>query len=101
MRPILLRFALIFALATSLFAAPVGTRAKEAPVKPRLELNPELREFRKTAIPVQFPSSGLTLHGWIYKPQGNGPLPGRRLESRQRAGADRASGPGKVLYGSA
>ncbi|MFY9822561.1 MAG: hypothetical protein WAM82_14345 [Thermoanaerobaculia bacterium] len=49
MRPALMMFALLSALATSLLAAPEGTPAKEAPVKPRLELSPELREFRKTA----------------------------------------------------
>ena len=82
MRPTLLLFAVTSTLATSLLAAqpapkPAGKpeAAKEAPVKPRLELSAELREFRKTAIPVQFPSNGLTLHGWIYKPQGTGPFP--------------------------
>src|SRR5436305_7038425 len=82
MRLNLLLFAVLSALATSLLAAqpapqPAGKPepAKVAPVKPRLELSAELREFRKTAIPVQFPSNGLMLHGWIYKPQGTGPFP--------------------------
>lgn len=35
----------------------------------------ETREFGKTAIAVQFPSHGLMLHGWIYKPPGEGPFP--------------------------
>jgi dienelactone hydrolase len=35
----------------------------------------EVKAFRKTAIPVSFPSSGLMLHGWIYKPMGEGPFP--------------------------
>src|SRR5436309_1437866 len=82
MRRTLLLFVVSSALATSLVAAQPAPRAagkaepaKVAPVKPRLELSAELREFRKTAIPVQFPSNGLTLHGWIYKPQGTGPFP--------------------------
>lgn len=35
----------------------------------------EVKAFRKTAIPVSFPSHGLTLRGWLYKPEGNGPFP--------------------------
>jgi hypothetical protein len=35
----------------------------------------EVKAFRKTAVPVSFPSNGLTLHGWIYRPQGPGPFP--------------------------
>jgi len=34
-----------------------------------------VKEFRKTAVPVTFPSHGLTLHGWLYKPAGDGPFP--------------------------
>ena len=34
-----------------------------------------VKAFRKTAIPVSFPSEGLTLRGWIYKPKGEGPFP--------------------------
>ena len=71
----LLMLTLMSLLATSLLAVLASQQVTEAPVKPRLELTPELREFRKTAIPVQFPSSGLTLHGWIYKPTGAGPFP--------------------------
>lgn len=33
------------------------------------------KEFRKTAIPVTFDSDGHTLHGWVYKPAGDGPFP--------------------------
>src|SRR5690349_1104404 len=62
-------------LATSFLAAMASQNATPAPVKARLALTPELREFRKTAIRVQSPSSGLTLHGWIYKPTGAGPFP--------------------------
>ena len=35
----------------------------------------EIKAFRQTAIPVTFPSRGLMLHGWIYKPAGPGPFP--------------------------
>src|SRR5262249_48078661 len=35
----------------------------------------EVKAFRKTAIPVTFPSNGLMLRGWIYKPAGEGPFP--------------------------
>lgn len=72
MRPILLLLAM--ASAGGLLPAANGP-AQGAPVKPRHELTAELREFRKTAIPVQFPSNGLMLSGWIYKPQGPGPFP--------------------------
>ena len=82
MRPTLSLFAVTAALATSLLAAQPAPQpaakpapAQGVPVKQRTELSAELREFRKTAIPVQFPSNGLTLHGWIYKPQGTGPFP--------------------------
>jgi dienelactone hydrolase len=34
-----------------------------------------VKAFRKTALSVGFPSSGLTLRGWIFKPAGNGPFP--------------------------
>jgi carboxymethylenebutenolidase len=34
-----------------------------------------VKAFRKTALSVGFPSNGLTLHGWIYKPAGDGPFP--------------------------
>ncbi len=35
----------------------------------------EIKAFRQTAISVRFPSHGLMLHGWIYKPPGPGPFP--------------------------
>ncbi len=35
----------------------------------------EAKAFRKTAVSVSFRSHGLTLHGWIYKPPGEGPFP--------------------------
>ena len=33
------------------------------------------KEFRKTAIDVTYPSNGMTLHGWLYRPAGDGPFP--------------------------
>ena len=35
----------------------------------------EIKEFRKTAIQIKFPSQGLTLYGWMYRPPGEGPFP--------------------------
>ncbi len=35
----------------------------------------EAKAFRKTAVSVSFPSHGLMLQGWIYKPSGDGPFP--------------------------
>lgn len=37
--------------------------------------SPEVKAFRKTAINVTFPSNGLTLTGWLYRPEGAGPFP--------------------------
>jgi dienelactone hydrolase len=34
-----------------------------------------IKEFRKTAIPVTYPSGDLKLHGWIYRPKGDVPFP--------------------------
>lgn|SRR6185436_8477956 len=49
--------------------------AQPAGPKPAFEQSPEIKEFRKTAIPVQFPGNGVILSGWIYKPPGDGPFP--------------------------
>lgn len=35
----------------------------------------EVRAFRQTAQVASFPSRGMTLRGWIYKPEGAGPFP--------------------------
>ena len=35
----------------------------------------EIKEFRKTANQIKFPSQGLTLYGWMYRPPGEGPFP--------------------------
>src|SRR5437879_10139785 len=48
---------------------------QEAALSPLHTQSDEVKAFRKTAIPVSFPSHGLTLRGWIYKPEGNGPFP--------------------------
>ncbi len=45
-----------------------------APAVPYVQSD-EVKAFRKTAITVSFPSRGLMLHGWIYKPAGDGPFP--------------------------
>src|SRR5436190_7630768 len=37
--------------------------------------SPAALEFRKQAKNVMFESGGLILHGWLYKPPGNGPFP--------------------------
>jgi carboxymethylenebutenolidase len=34
-----------------------------------------VKAFRKTALSAEFPSNELTLHGWVYKPAGEGPFP--------------------------
>ena len=34
-----------------------------------------VKAFRKQPLSVDYPSNGLTLHGWIYRPTGNGPFP--------------------------
>jgi carboxymethylenebutenolidase len=34
-----------------------------------------VKAFRKQALSVDYSSDGLTLHGWIYRPVGNGPFP--------------------------
>lgn len=58
-----------------LYGLPAGLPAQKASGKPLYEQSAEVREFRKTAIEVQFPSNGLMLHGWLYKPPGLGPFP--------------------------
>jgi carboxymethylenebutenolidase len=37
--------------------------------------SPEVAAFRKKIINVTFQSNGLTLKGWLYKPEGAGPFP--------------------------
>ena len=48
--------------------------APAAPAAPYVQSD-EVKAFRKTAITVSFPSRGLMLHGWVYKPMGEGPFP--------------------------
>ena len=49
--------------------------AENKPATPRAEPSAEAQAFRKTAINVTFPSQGMTLYGWVYKPAGDGPFP--------------------------
>src|ERR1051325_2042104 len=50
-------------------------REEEVAPSPLHTQSDEVKAFRKTAILVSFPSHGLTLRGWLYKPEGNGPFP--------------------------
>jgi carboxymethylenebutenolidase len=71
----------------SLVLAPAATSSPEStPVPADDAASDSIREpahmqsdivivFRKTAQSVGFPSNGLTLRGWIYRPAGNGPFP--------------------------
>src|ERR1051326_264532 len=34
-----------------------------------------IKEFRKTAQSIKYPSGNLKLPGWLYRPPGNGPFP--------------------------
>ena len=43
--------------------------------EPRHLQSDAVKAFRKTALQVEFPSKGLTLRGWVYKPAGHGPFP--------------------------
>jgi carboxymethylenebutenolidase len=64
-------------LAMLLAALPMASHAQQAepPAMLRHSQSDEVKAFRKTAVAVSFPSHGLTLHGWIYRPQGPGPFP--------------------------
>jgi carboxymethylenebutenolidase len=67
--PVLL--CLVITCTTLRGADPAGNK----PAAPRAEQSAEAKEFRKTAINVTYPSQGMTLHGWVYKPAGDGPFP--------------------------
>src|SRR5436190_10685647 len=69
-----LRLGLVLLLATPLHAADPLAAKKTEPAVPHVQ-SEEVKAFRKTAINVSFPSNGLTLHGWLYKPAGDGPFP--------------------------
>jgi carboxymethylenebutenolidase len=53
----------------------VGSAFAADPPATKHEQSEEVKAVRKTAINVTFPSHGLTLHGWLYKPVGDGPFP--------------------------
>jgi dienelactone hydrolase len=55
--------------------AALGTQVKEAEPAARYVQSETVKAFRKTAVTVSFPSDGRRLHGWIYKPPGDGPFP--------------------------
>jgi hypothetical protein len=58
--------------------APAAKSAERQASPPAQQPHPqseEIKAFRKTALPVSFPSNSLTLQGWIYKPEGPGPFP--------------------------
>lgn len=50
-------------------------RRKEQAGSSRRMQSDEVRAFRDTALDVSFPSQGLTLRGWMYRPAGAGPFP--------------------------
>jgi carboxymethylenebutenolidase len=55
---------------------PVPADEAPGPVQePRHGQSEAVKAFRKTALSIEFPSKGLTLRGWIYKPAGDGPFP--------------------------
>jgi polyhydroxybutyrate depolymerase len=64
-------------LAVPLLAAAAGASARQAavPAAPAASQSAEVRAFREQAVAVGFPSRGLTLRGWIYRPAGPGPFP--------------------------
>lgn len=65
--------ALLMVLAT---AADASARQQAAvPAAPAASQSAEVRAFREQAVAVGFPSRGLTLRGWIYRPAGPGPFP--------------------------
>jgi dienelactone hydrolase len=54
---------------------PQSTPAGDPPPAVRYTQSDEVKAFRKTAIPVTFPSGDLELRGWLYRPEGPGPFP--------------------------
>jgi carboxymethylenebutenolidase len=63
----------ILALQALALRAAEPPDARTAGAKP--EQTQEAQAFRRTAINVTFPSQGMTLYGWVYKPAGDGPFP--------------------------
>ena len=73
-------------VSTGALQAVQAGREQTAPATPYVQSD-EVKEFRKTAITVSFPSRGLMLHGWIYKPEGTA-RSRAGLEPRERKAAD-------------
>jgi carboxymethylenebutenolidase len=55
--------------------APADDAASDSIHEPAHVQSDTVKAFRKTALSVEFPSNGLTLRGWVYKPKGDGPFP--------------------------
>src|SRR5258708_29603392 len=55
--------------------APADDAASDLIHEPAHTQSDAVKAFRKTALSVGFPSNGLTLRGWVYKPVGDGPFP--------------------------
>jgi carboxymethylenebutenolidase len=67
-------------LCSLLLAGQAPTRNQGQPgdpsgTGPAYTQSDEVKAFRKTAIPVKFPSDDLMLDGWLYRPAGEGPFP--------------------------
>jgi carboxymethylenebutenolidase len=55
--------------------APADDAASDLTHEPAHTQSVAVKAFRKTALSVGFPSNGLTLRGWVYRPPGDGPFP--------------------------
>jgi carboxymethylenebutenolidase len=55
--------------------APADDVASDSIHEPARVQSDTVKAFRKTALSVEFPSNGLTLRGWVYKPKSDGPFP--------------------------
>lgn len=65
--------AAVILVCTLLRGTPQDNQQKPAPAKH--VPSDAAKAFRKTVIAVNFPSKGLDLRGWLYKPEGEGPFP--------------------------
>jgi dienelactone hydrolase len=63
------------ALAAESTPAPADDAASDSIHESAHMQSDAVKAFRKTAQAVGFPSNGLTLRGWVYKPAGSGPFP--------------------------
>jgi carboxymethylenebutenolidase len=55
--------------------APADEATSDSIHEPQHVQSDAVKAFRKTALAVEFPSNGLMLRGWVYKPAGDGPFP--------------------------